>query len=120
MDPITIGFIILGGVVAGGMLMTSFWDEIKSWLNHVAADAIEKAFGFAARNRMQIAVAVVDRLIGKIRNTSTIYTKRTATATYFDKTTIVSEAREENIDSKVLEKLEENHNRLVQEFQYRN
>ena len=118
MALITIGVFVLSAVIAGGIMMSAFWDEIKSWLNRVAADAIERTFGFAARNRMQKAVAVVDRLVGKIRNTSTIYTKKTATATYFDKTTIVSEAREQSVDTKVLEKLEENHNRLIQEFQY--
>ncbi len=112
---ISMGF-VLAGLIIGGLV--SFWDDIKDWLNRVAADAIERAFGFEARNQMQKAVAVIDRLVGKIRNTSTIYTKKTATATYFDKTTIVSEAREQNVDKEVLEKLEENHNRLIQEFQY--
>ena len=113
----TLGFIIAGAIV-GGAVLAAFWDDIKNWLNQVAADAVEKHFGYSARNKMQKAVAIIDRIANKLRNTSTVYTKKSPASTYFDKTTIICETGIENIEQDVIHELSNHDNRLVQEFQY--
>lgn len=113
------GFVLGAIALAAGAAMVAFWDDIKNWLNRVAADAVERAFGYQARNHMQKAVVVVDRLVGKLRNTSTVYTKKEATQTYFDKTTIVSELEEEHVDDEVIRKIADNNNRVTEIMQYK-
>ena len=108
----------IAGAVATACLVT-FWDEVKNWLNQVAADAVERVLGYGARERMHRAIAVMDRVVNKIRNTSTIYTKRNDYDTYFDKTTIVSDCNEYEIDRDVLKEVSKR-NQLVQEFGYKN
>ncbi len=112
------GFVLAAAVLAAGAAIVAFWDDIKNWLNHVAADAVERVFGYSARNHMQKAVVVVDRMIGKLRNSSTIYTKKTAMQTYIDKTTIVSEVGTQYVDDDVIKEIEKNNNRLTEIMQY--
>ncbi len=112
----TLGWILLG-VVVGAALVT-FWDDIKHWLDTVAADWVEKQFGYGARNRMHKAVAMVDRVMQKIRNRAIIYTKRYANDLYFDKTTITCETGIENIEEDVRREIAKQ-GMLVQEFEYR-
>lgn len=69
----TIGFFIAGAVIVGAL--ARFWDDIKNWLNTVAADAVEAHLGYSARNNMQKAVAIVDRILNVVKNKSIIYTK---------------------------------------------
>lgn len=106
----------VAGIIVGGAVMARFWDSIKNWLNNVAADAVERAFGYSARNNIQKAIAIVDKLVDKIRNTSTIYTKKTPTATYFDKTTVVSEAGIMDIEADVVKTIAEHNNQMVMDF----
>lgn len=114
---LTAGFFLIGAAIAGAALI-AFWDDIKNWLNTVAADAIERALGYSARNRIQKAVAVVDKVVSKVKSTSTIYTKKTATATYFDKTTVTASCEASELDEAVIEELRKHNNKLVQEFGY--
>ena len=77
----TIGFFIAGAVIVGAL--ARFWDDIKNWLNTVAADAVEAHLGYSARNNMQKAVAIVDRILNVVKNKSIIYTKNNPSDTYF-------------------------------------
>ena len=108
-------FLILGAL-AGGAALVHFWDDIKDWLNHVAGDAVEKMFGYQARQNIHKAIAIIDRVVSKIKNTSIIYSKKSPTATYFDKTTVTAETGVQNVEADVLKELSNNGNRLTQEF----
>lgn len=114
-----VGFVIAIAVgVFLGSVLISFWDEIKMWLNGVAADCVEKHLGYNARTKMHKAISKVDKLVGKVRNVSTIYSKRNELDTYYDKTTVISEVEEYEIDKEVIQKINEE-NELIQEFEYR-
>lgn len=108
---------ILIGLVLGAALV-AFWDSIKNWLDTVAADWVERELGYGARNRMHKAVAMVDRVMQKVRNRAVIYTKRYANDLYFDKTTITCETGIENIEEDVLQEIAKQ-GTLVQQFEYR-
>lgn len=102
----------------GGAAIVHFWDDIKSWLNQVAGNAVEKMFGYQARQNIHRAIAIVDRVMDKIKNTSFIYSKKSPTSTYFDKTTVTAETGIQNVEADVLKELQKNGNRLTQEFSY--
>lgn len=108
---------ILAGAVLTGVIAT-FWEDIRGWLNSVAADFVEKHLGYGARERMHRAVATVNKVMNKLRNTSVVYSKKNRLDTYYDKTTIVSEAPIYEIDSKVIEEINKTGS-IVQEFEYK-
>ena len=110
-----IGAWVILGAIATGALIT-FWDKIASWLNNVAADVVEKSFGYSARNKMQRAVAKIDRVMDKIRNRSTIFVKENRLDTHYLKTEI--EADVYDIDSKIIDEIRSK-KELVQEFEYK-
>lgn len=111
-----IGWVILGGLAVGTLV--TFWDEIRDWLNQVAADAVEKVFGYKARQTMHRAVAKIDRVMNVVRNTSTIYTKKNQLDTHYVKTNVVAEAPVHEIDQQVLNEIQKKKT-IVQEFEYR-
>lgn len=111
-----VGWFLLGGVAA--TFLVTFWDDIRQWLNQVAANAVEKVFGYKARQAMHRAVAKVDRFMDKVRNTATIYTKKNALDTHFVKTDIVAEAQVYEIDHQILNEIQRKGS-IVQEFEYR-
>lgn len=111
-----VGWVVAGAVALG--FLAKFWDDIKIWLNNVAADAVERALGYKARERMHKAVAVVDRVINTVRNTTTIFTKRNNSDTFFDKTTVIAEAEAYEIDADILKEIAKK-NKLVQDFSYK-
>ena len=112
-----IGAWVIGSVIAAGALIT-FWDKIASWLNNVAADVVEEAFGYSARNKMQRAVAKIDRVMDKIRNRSTIFVKENRLETHYLKTEIEAEADVYDVDSKIIDEIRSK-KELVQEFEYK-
>lgn len=114
-----IGWLIAGALI-GAVATTAivaFWDDIREWLNSVAADAVEKAFGYSARNRMHRAVAKVNRVINKIRNNTVVYTKRNSLDEYYDKTTIIAEDDVYNIGEDVVKEINKK-GEIVQEYKY--
>lgn len=113
----TIGFFIAGAVIVGAL--ARFWDDIKNWLNTVAADAVEAHLGYSARNNMQKAVAIVDRILNVVKNKSIIYTKNNPSDTYFDKTTITCEAKVSDIDDDIIQEIQNNGNHVTQKFDYK-
>lgn len=112
---VILGWALVGAVATG--LLVTFWDSIRSWLNNVAANAIERAFGYSARNKMQRAVVKIDRFMDKVRNRSTIYAKENRLDTHYIKTDIVAEADPYSVDNKVLEEIR-NKKELVEEYKY--
>lgn len=115
---------MLGWMIAGALLgglfvaaVAAFWDEIKDWLNNVAADFVEKHLGYNARTKMQRAISTADKVMNKIRNTSVIYTKKDRLDNYFDKTTIVGEEEVYEVKEEVLDKIRKEGS-IVQEFTY--
>lgn len=108
---------IMAGVALTGLIAT-FWEDIRGWLNNVAADFVERHLGYGARQRMHRAVSTVNKVISKIKNTSVVYTKRNDLDTYFDKTTIISEAPICEIDSQIIEDINKN-GMITQEFEYK-
>lgn len=117
MSLILAGFVLAAGALVASALV-KFWDSIRNWLNTVAADAVERNLGYSARNTMQKAVAIIDRTMDKLKNRSVIYTKKNPSDTYFDKTTIMSEARVANMDDDILMEIEKNGNHITQTFTY--
>lgn len=113
----TIGFFIAGAVIVGAL--ARFWDDIKNWLNTVAADAVEAHLGYSARNNMQKAVAIVDRILNVVKNKSIIYTKNNPSDTYLDKTTITCEAKVSDIDDDIIQEIQKNGNHVTQKFDYK-
>ena len=113
---VAIGWIIVGTAAVG--VLATFWDEVRQWLNSVAADFIEKHLGYSARQKMQKAVTCIDKVVNKIRNNSVIYTKKNNLDTYYDKTTILAETSIYEIDQKVLNEINKR-GEIVQEFEYR-
>ena len=114
-------FLLAAGIIAGALLtaaVVKFWDSIRGWLDNVAADFVEKHLGYNARQKMHKAVSVVGKVMDKVRNTSTIYSKKNRLDTYYDKTTIVAEQPVYKVDSDVLKAIEENKGKLTQEFTY--
>ncbi|AKL95682.1 hypothetical protein CACET_c22360 [Clostridium aceticum] len=111
-----IGWVIAGAIAA--FVLTSFWDDIKNWLNNVAADAVEKRLGYNARNRMHRAVSKIDRVMDRVRNRTVIMSKRNELDNMYDKVTLSAEASVHEIDPKVLDKINAERE-LIQEFQYR-
>ncbi|MCC5804671.1 hypothetical protein [Rossellomorea vietnamensis] len=111
-----IGWALLGAAATG--ILVTFWDEIRVWLNQVAADAVEKVFGYNARQAMHRAVARIDRVMDKVKNTATIYTKKNRLDTHFVKTDIVAEADVYEIDNRVLDEIQRKGS-IVQEFEYK-
>lgn len=112
-----IGAWVIGSFIAAGALIT-FWDNIASWLNNVAADVVEEAFGYSARNKMQRAVAKIDGVMDKIRNRSTIFVKENRLDTHYLKTEIEAEADVYDVDSKIIDEIRSK-KELVQEFEYK-
>lgn len=108
---------VLVGIIATAVLVT-FWDEIRSWLNNVATDAVERTLGYGARERMHRAVCKIDRIVNKIKNSTVIYTKKSELDSIYDKTTLVSEASLYEIDDNVINEIK-NKGMLVQEFEYK-
>lgn len=116
----TIGkWIAVGAAVgtAATIVMKTFWGDIRNWITSVAANAVEKAFGYKARDRMYKAIAKVDRLANVVRNRITVYTKKDDLDTHFLKTDIVAECSAYEIESDVLEEIRKN-SELMQEFRY--
>lgn len=112
---------IIAGALFGGLLVgaiVKFWDEIRDWLNNVAADFVEKHLGYDARQRMLRATSTVNRVVNAIRNTSVIYTRRNRLDNYLDKTTIVGEEEVYEVNQEVLDEIR-NKGNIVQEFEYR-
>ena len=110
-----LGWIAVGAIATG--VLVTFWDEIRNWLNNVAADVVEKTFGYSARNKMQRAIVKVDRVMDKVRNRSTIYVKENKLDTHYLKTDIVAEADVYSVDNKVLEEIR-NKKELIEEYEY--
>lgn len=117
MSLLGIGFWIIAGAVAASYLV-KFWDSVQQWLNNVAADLVERLFGYDARDRMHKAVTRVDRFMDKIKNKATIYTKKNDYDNTYYKTDILAESSVYEIDSEVLEEIRKK-GEIVQEFEYR-
>ena len=115
---------LIGWVIAGlvGAVLTSaiikYWDEIKDWLNNVAADFVEQHLGYNARQKMLKAIVKADRVANKIRNTSVIYTRRSRLDNYLDKTTIIAEQDVYEVNQEVLDEIAQK-GELIQEYEYR-
>lgn len=112
---------LLAGIAVGALLSAAivhFWDDIKEWLNHTAANAVERVLGYDARKNMHRAVVVVDRIIDKVRNTGTVYTKKFTSDNYFTKVTYTAEAPAGEIETDVLKEINSK-GQLVNEFSYR-
>jgi hypothetical protein len=110
-----LGWALVGGLLVGAI--ATFWDEIKDWLNNVAADFVEKHLGYNARTKMQKAISTADKVMNKIRNTSVVYTKKDRLDNYYDKTTIVGEEEVYEVKQEVLDKIKKEGS-IVQEFKY--
>lgn len=110
-----VGIAIAGGLIAGAIV--KFWEEIKDWLNIVAADFVEEHLGYNARTTMQKAVSTVDKVMNKIRNTSVVYSKRNRTDNYFDKTTLVGEEEVYEVSQEVLKEIQQKGS-IMEEFKY--
>lgn len=111
-----LGWILLGAAIAGSIGF--FWDNIRVWLNNTAANAVERVLGYSARQKMHRAIAKIDRVMGKVRNRSVVFTKKNQLDTMYDKVTLYSEASYYEISEDVLKEISQK-GELVQEFGYK-
>ncbi|MGL6104525.1 hypothetical protein [Romboutsia sp.] len=111
-----VGWVLLGAVAS--TILITFWDDIRTWLNNVAANAVEQAFGYKARGLMQRAIAKIDVEMNSIKNKATIYTKSNPMDKYFVKTDIVARAPMSKVDPGIIEEIKKE-GTLVQEYCYK-
>ena len=107
----------LGLSVAAVALVTKFWNEVRDWLNHTAADVVQRYIGYDARKAMQKAVCKADRIINKIRNIAQVYYRSTPLATYYDKVTMEVTDSTANFDKEFLNTIDQQGS-IVQEMNY--
>lgn len=69
------GWVIAAGIVIASLTVLHFWEDIASWLNNVAANAVERKFGINARKLMQKAVCRITRVMDKINNVARVFLK---------------------------------------------
>ena len=110
------GFILVGALLTGALL--AFWDDIRAWLNNVAANTVQKYIGYDARKAMHRAVCVADRLVNKIRTRSTVYYKKNRLDTFYDKVTLEATAPVYEFEDEVIEEIRQKGS-IAQEMQYR-
>lgn len=110
------GWFIIGALAVGAI--ATFWDDVKSWLNNTAANAVESVLGYGARQKMHRAVSKVDRLVNIVRNRSTVYTKEDTNSTHMYKTQIEATISSYEISDDVLKEIA-NKGEIVGEFEYR-
>lgn len=111
-----LGWVVIGAIAVAAL--TYFWDDIANWLNTTAADAVQEALGYNARENMQRAVVKVSRLRNQmLRNVSTVYTKRNAMDSHYDKVTYDATAPTYQIDRKVIDEIDKT-GELVNTFEY--
>ena len=113
---IKVGKFILGTVV--NKILIPLWEMIRGWLNEVAADFIEEALGYEARNNIQRAVSMIDKKLNKLQNVSYIYTLEDEDSLYLDKTTITSEANVTDVDRDIVRAIEMENNHIEQTMEY--
>lgn len=109
------GFVLVGAVLTGVLL--AFWNDVRDWLNNVAADTVQKYIGYNARKAMQRAVCVADRVVNKIRTRSTVFYKKDRLDTYMDKVVLEAEAPVYEFDEEVIDKIREKGS-IAQEMKY--
>ena len=110
--------LLIGAALLGGAAIVAFWNDIKKWLNTVAADAVERTLGIKARQNMTKAVAIVDRLVDKIRNTNEVYSKKSPQDTYFSKVTVTQEADINDLEADILEELRKHNNHMSKDMNF--
>lgn len=115
-------WIAIGALVFGAV--KKYWDDIKSWLNTSALDAVEKHLGYDARCTMQKAVSKLVRVGDMAFNTTVITSKRNKLDKYFDKTTIEFEETTQELSQEygpeLLEEIKKQNQRIEQTFEYAN
>ena len=111
-----IGWVLVGAILTGALLY--FWNDIKEWLNNTAADVVQRYIGYDARQAMQRAICVADRVVNMIRTRSQVYYKRNRLDTYYDKVVLEASAPVYEFDVDILLELDKK-GKLEQEFQYR-
>lgn len=117
MSLLGLGLWFIVGVCLAGAVGV-FWDNIREWLQNTAANAVEKMFGYNARQNMLKAISKVDRLMNKVRNHSVVYSKLSPFDTTYVETKIVAEANVEDIDYEVLDEIRKNGS-IKQTFEYK-
>ena len=112
---------VVVGLVVGAAAVTAvdkFWDRISHWLNNTAANLVERALGYEARQHMQRAVSNFSRFRDKIRHKSVIYAKQQATDSFVQRTTTIMEAPVHQIDTEVVAEIDKR-KELEQAFDYK-
>lgn len=113
-----IGWVIAIGTVFAFLALRYFWEDIASWLNNTAANAVERVLGYDARRAMQRAVCRVSRVVDRLKNRAVVYSKRNVWDTHYDKVTLEASVPVYEIDDDVLQEIKEQ-GELVQDFQFR-
>ena len=113
-----IGWLLLAGAVALVACMTVFWDEVANWLNNNAANAVESAFGYDARQFMQRAVSTVTMVRDNLINRTIVYTKKNKLDDVIQKITLKSVAPTYTQNRDVIHEFEKQ-NEQVQTFEYK-
>ena len=117
---------MIGWVVAisvGGYVivkcMQKFWNiDVAGWLNHTAADAVERVLGYDARQFMHRAVSTVTMVRDNLINNTVVFTKKSALDTSFQKITIKGVAPTYTQDKDVIEEFKKK-NEQINTFEYK-
>lgn len=110
-----LGWILVGTVASA--LLIRYWDTVRDWLNTTAADFVGRYLGYDARSRMQQAVVIVDRFMGKVRQRTTLMTL-TPDGTALDEVEVETLYHEHEIDQALLHELS-NRRKIQQRFEYK-
>lgn len=115
-----LGWIILGALIVGAV--KHYWNDIRSFLNSTALDAVEKHLGYNARLTMEKAVSKLVRIGDMAFNTTIIKSKKNKLDRYYDKTTIEFENTTQELSNEygqeLLNELAKADQRLEQTFEY--
>jgi hypothetical protein len=112
--------LIAGAVMAKPEIVERFWKSIEGWLNTTAADAVERMFGYQARQRMYRTVSKVNYVIERhvAKNRSTVYSKKSRLDDTIVMTVLETEAPEAKLDRGLLEDIKANRCHVA-EYQYK-
>lgn len=109
-------------VLVGAALLVGacalFWEDIRNWLTNSAANAVQKALGYSARQTMLKAICAVDRVVNKLRTLATIYCKKNPLDTRIERVKLGATAPTYDTEKEVLQRIEKE-GQWINEFQFK-
>ena len=86
----------------GGSCITLFWNDIREWLDNVAADVVQQYVGYDARDTMRKAVITAERLNDDICVIAQVYYCKDFSSDHYDKVTMEMKAPTDGFDDEFI------------------